>query len=104
MLPTEVNVIKVWADNREWPPATKNYFERGGTVEAVLRALFQATMAQDDMTGDGMFFEVPEFKTEHNALAVCRNDREYGFVLGMLLGSPISVFPYIDDGQMSFRR
>lgn len=74
-----------WQEDSEWPPNTKNYLERGGTIKAVVLGLFDFIMEQCEETGDGMFFDVPQFQTDHDALPSCRNDGEWGFVRGMLV-------------------
>ena len=71
----------------EWPPHTKNYLERGGTIEAVIKEVLAIVTAQDEMIGDGCYFDVPEFRAPYLALPTCRNDNEWGFIEGMLLGS-----------------
>ncbi|KAF5879495.1 putative ankyrin repeat family protein [Botrytis fragariae] len=80
--PTRKNVLKVWEEAREWPPATSNYLQWGGTlenkVEAVLEKVFEYAHAQNEIFGDGEFMNCMEEEIEQ--LKICRNDHEYGFV------------------------
>ncbi|KAF1349232.1 hypothetical protein EJ07DRAFT_81162, partial [Lizonia empirigonia] len=81
-LPTEAHVLEVMQSASEWPPCSRNYLERGGTVRAVGSAIFRSAMQQDEIVGDGSFADV--LRTEYMRLPKCRNDLEYGFVASML--------------------
>jgi len=60
------------------PPHTKNFFQRGGTVDSALRVIFDFAYDQDEWTGDGDHRDV--FDEKINALPECRNDQEFGLV------------------------
>ena len=76
-LPTSENILPLQAASNEWPPVTRNYLQRGGTVHAVLQACFDRAIDQDQYLGDGTHEET--FQSEIDALPVCRNDREFVF-------------------------
>ncbi|KAL6896377.1 hypothetical protein GGI43DRAFT_410944 [Trichoderma evansii] len=65
----------------EWPPVTKNYLKRGGTVEAVGSTLFMKAMNESRWAGGGIHWEA--FEDNIEALPACRNDDEFGFVSGL---------------------
>lgn len=44
VLPTEENVLAALRDASEWPPCTRNFLRRGGTVASAANALFENTM------------------------------------------------------------
>lgn len=73
-VPNEPNVLEVLRNGREWPPATKNFLQRGGTVESVFLAICRRAMTL------GEFMEDAE---EIAKLSECRNDLEFGYVSGM---------------------
>ncbi|KAF4630252.1 hypothetical protein G7Y89_g7883 [Cudoniella acicularis] len=75
--PTILNVLNECMDASEWPPHTKNFLQRGGEPESVLRIMFENTKDQDEWAGDGMHMEV--FEDQVKALPECRNDHEFGF-------------------------
>jgi hypothetical protein len=78
IVPHMANVLKAFRDATEWPPVTKNYFERSGTsegIQAVLETLFDMTKALDEKIGDGN-----PMTQELVKLKACRNDREFRFV------------------------
>lgn len=81
ILPTEINVLAALPNASEWPPATKNFLQRGGSVASVATMCFQLAMEQDEFAGDGE--HQAEFSDEIEALPECRNDHEFGFVSGM---------------------
>ena len=89
--PTTINILRVQEDDREWPPHCKNFIERGGDVESVLATIIHCAMEQDDIIGDGEYLADCDYAAEEggehkiHTLPVCRNDREWGFVKGMLL-------------------
>ena len=76
-LPTSQNILDLQAASNEWPPVTRNYLERGGTVHAILLACFDRAIDQDQYLGDGE--HEATFQSEIDALPVCRNDREFVF-------------------------
>jgi GNAT superfamily N-acetyltransferase len=76
--PTVTNILRAYEDAREWPPHTKNFFQRGGTVDSALRIIFDFAYDQDEWTGDGDHRDV--FDEKINALPECRNDQEFGLV------------------------
>lgn len=83
IVPREENVVRAYLNaGNEWPPVTRNYFERGGTmdgkIEPVLRIIFDNARDQGHLSGDGEF-ERAMADTISN-LKTCRNDREFGFV------------------------
>ncbi|KAK4031568.1 hypothetical protein C8A01DRAFT_21238 [Parachaetomium inaequale] len=94
-LPDEETVLDVYRNKRsEWPPVTRNYLERGGTVAAVATMLFERAMESDAWAGDGMLVE--NHGDEIKNLPVCRNDHEFGFVSGMCGYKRISAVRYVD--------
>ena len=80
-VPTEANVLLALQNANEWPPASKNFLQRGGTVYSVGSMLFEAAMHQDWLAGDGGFLEA--YRDEILKLPRCRNDHEFGFVSAM---------------------
>lgn len=74
-VPTALNVLR-YADG-EWPPCTKNYLQRGGTVAAVVLASFDGAMSQDQYLGDGEHQAV--YQDDIDKLPKCRNDGEFVF-------------------------
>ncbi|CZR56632.1 uncharacterized protein PAC_06521 [Phialocephala subalpina] len=76
--PTILNVQNTVRDSNEWPPHTRNFFQRGGNTESALRIIFEQARDQDEWVGDGMHMDV--FENGINALPECRNDHEFGFV------------------------
>ncbi|KAJ5267460.1 hypothetical protein N7478_010268 [Penicillium angulare] len=73
-IPNGPNVEKVLRDASEWPPASMNFLQRGGSISAVASMLFQRAMESDELTGDSL---LGEEETRH--LVKCRNDHEFGF-------------------------
>ncbi|PVH68791.1 hypothetical protein DL98DRAFT_506466, partial [Cadophora sp. DSE1049] len=76
--PTITNLIDIWKNSGEWPPVTRNFYERGGTTESALRIIFEFARDQDEWAGDGEHREV--FGGQIDELPKCRNDHEFGFV------------------------
>ena len=98
-LPTSENILHLQAASNEWPPVTRNYLERGGTVHAVLQACFDRAIDQAQYLGDGTHEET--FQSEIDALPVCRNDREFVFARRQcrrLEGLPDEVDPRVGMG------
>jgi hypothetical protein len=54
----EANVLDALQNASEWPPVTKNFLQRGGSVASVALMLFQGAMNQDKLAGDGMHAEI----------------------------------------------
>ena len=77
---TEPNILLALRDANEWPPASKNFLQRGGTIYSVGSMLFEAAMDQDWLAGDGDFLET--FEDDILKLPECRNDHEFGFRKG----------------------
>lgn len=81
-MPTEGEVLDVYQSHvSEWPPVTRNYLQRGGSVAAVANTIFEKAMERDEWAGDGDHRDI--FGEEIDQLAACRNDHEFGFVAGM---------------------
>jgi len=77
-VPTIDTLINVWKDSGEWPPVTRNFYQRGGTTESALRRIFEFARDQDEWAGDGDHMET--FSEQVDVLPKCRNDHEFGFV------------------------
>ncbi len=75
-VPTAFNVLH-YADG-EWPPCTKNFLQRGGTVAAVVLACFDGAMSQDEYLGDGEH-QLDFQETDIDKFPTCRNDGEFVF-------------------------
>jgi hypothetical protein len=71
MIPNKPNVEMVLHDASEWPPTSRTFLQRGGSVGAVATMLFERAM------------EDPLHMDEIQQLPECRNDHEFGFVSGM---------------------
>lgn len=78
--PTQRNVLDIVRDDREWPPVTKTFLERGGSVESAFLAICGNAMEQDEVTGDGSYQDT--FSEQIAKLPECRNDLEFAFVSG----------------------
>jgi GNAT superfamily N-acetyltransferase len=91
--PTVANVMAAAHAAREWPPFTRNYLERGGTVEAVFLGICREAIGRDECTGDGEHMEV--FGEAIAMLPECRNDHEFGYVSGMCGYRRISQRPHV---------
>ncbi|UKZ76094.1 hypothetical protein TrVFT333_003790 [Trichoderma virens FT-333] len=74
-------ILEMTRSSREWPPVTKTYLSRGGTVEAVGSALFARAMDESLWAGGGIIWDL--YADEMEALSACRNDDEFGFVSGL---------------------
>jgi hypothetical protein len=81
MDPSEVNVLAALRDANEWPPATRSFLQRGGSIASVESMIFECAMNNDEWAGDGNLEEL--FGREIAELPECRNDREFGFMSGM---------------------
>jgi len=79
-VPSERNVLDIVKDTKEWPPTTRNFLQRGGTVEPVFLAICKQAMEEDEWTRHDLYVEtcgediadLPEF----------RNDLEFAYVSG----------------------
>lgn len=78
IIPNESNVLQRLEDSSEWPPVTRTFLRRGGTVVSALEAVFECARSQDAKAGDGLFMQL--FGEDVLALPECRNDHEFGFV------------------------
>ncbi|KAJ2979524.1 hypothetical protein NQ176_g3198 [Zarea fungicola] len=77
-IPNERNVLYIHQnETSQWPPVTRNYLQRGGTVAAVALMIFEHAMEQDEYTGDGN--HQAAFEDEIEKLPECRNDHEFEF-------------------------
>jgi GNAT superfamily N-acetyltransferase len=80
-VPIPDNVLRQLQRASEWPPCSKNFMDRGGTIFSVGSMIFNAAKDQDIFAGDGEHLHV--FKKDIEALPECRNDHEFGFVSGI---------------------
>lgn len=93
VVPNEANVLDALQNASEWPPVTKNFVQRGGSVASVALMLFQGAMNEDELAGDGTHVET--FGEDVTELPECRNDHEFGFVSGMCGYRRISQIRYV---------
>jgi len=93
VVPNEANVLDTLENASEWPPATKTFLQRGGSVASVALMLFQQAMNEDELAGDGTHAEI--FADDITKLPECRNDHEFGFVSGMCGYRRISQIRYV---------
>ncbi|KAI0543670.1 hypothetical protein F4679DRAFT_567890 [Xylaria curta] len=81
-LPNTETILDFYREEvSEWPPVTRNYLQRGGTVAAVAMMLFDMAINWDEWAGDGILMETEEDRV--NKLPTCRNDHEFIFVRNM---------------------
>ena len=83
--PTIAQLIDL--SSREWPPSTRNFFQRGGMPISAALACFELALIQDKYLGDGAHRET--LGDEIEKLPEHRNDREFVFAqrqLGVLQG------------------
>ncbi|KAI1144865.1 hypothetical protein F4825DRAFT_445331 [Nemania diffusa] len=81
-LPDTATVLDFYREEvSEWPPVTRNYLQRGGTVAAVAMMLIERAIESEAWDSDGSYMEI--FDDEVSQLPTCRNDYEFGFVHGM---------------------
>ena len=80
-LPNEQNVLHELRNTNEWPPVSREFLDRGGTVYSVGSWLFESAMDCDLFAGDGEHYIT--FQDEIKQLPECRNDHEFGFVRSM---------------------
>lgn len=81
MLPSEQVIIELALGRGEWPPVTRNFLERGGTVASVVNTVFETARNEDEWAGTGQHRQA--FNDKIDALPECRNDHEFGFVSSM---------------------
>ncbi|EXJ80685.1 hypothetical protein A1O3_06969 [Capronia epimyces CBS 606.96] len=60
--------------------ATRNFFVGLGSLEAVVLAIFQAAVDNDEFTGNGEFLKQVAGKKDYEDLPHCRNDHEFNLV------------------------
>jgi hypothetical protein len=82
LAPATENVLAVYQDTSEWPPVTRNYLSRGGTVEAAFLTSVDGAMDQDARIGDGEFEAI--MGQDVSVLPTCRNDIEWDCVCDVL--------------------
>lgn len=75
LVPTTENALRAVDGASEWPPCTKNFLQRGGTVASAMLHVFDLAKAQDEMVGDGEHRVV--FHEDIDKLKQCRNDYEF---------------------------
>jgi GNAT superfamily N-acetyltransferase len=92
-LPITTNILDALRNAGEWPPTSRNFLQRGGTVESVGSMMFELAMHQDELAGDGEHLEV--FREEIEVFPECRNDHEFGFVSGMCGYKRVSNIRYV---------
>ncbi|KAB8257968.1 hypothetical protein BDV32DRAFT_139951 [Aspergillus pseudonomiae] len=78
IIPNEQDVEMVLHDASEWPPTSRQFLQRGGSIGAVATMLFQRPMESDEYAGDPLHLET--FGDKIQQLPECRNDKEFGFV------------------------
>ena len=77
-LPTEDNVLALIRNSNEWPPHTRDFILKGGSVSSAATMLFKHTMRLEQ----SYYLDYGEALAPID-LPACRNDREIGFVSGM---------------------
>ena len=75
LLPTAEHVVR--RAEGEWPPHTRNYLQRGGTVGAVVLTCFDLAMIEDYHLGSGDHREA--FHDDIESPKECRNENEFIF-------------------------
>lgn len=82
LVPNQRSLLATYeSGSDEWPPVTKNFLNRGGTVESVATIVFEQAMAHDECAGNGEARQL--WGDEIDKLPACRNDHEFGFVAKM---------------------
>lgn len=76
--PTTENVLGALDAASEWPPCTRNFLQRGGSVASAVLQVLEFAMDQDEMIGDGE--HQATFEEDIDELKECRNDTEWAFV------------------------
>lgn len=99
IVPNEQNVEMVLREANEWPPTSRVFLQRGGSVGAVATMLFQRAMESDEFTGDPLHVET--FGNKIRQLPECRNDNEFGFVSGMCGYERVSPLHYVSARTIS---
>ncbi|KAJ6076668.1 hypothetical protein N7499_008649 [Penicillium canescens] len=90
MIPNKPNVEMVLRDASEWPPTSRIFLQRGGSVGAVATMLSKRAMESDELAGDPLLMET--FEDQIQQLPECRNDHEFGFVSGLCGYESVSAF------------
>ncbi|KAB8228986.1 uncharacterized protein BDW43DRAFT_289535 [Aspergillus alliaceus] len=73
IIPKEQNVAMALRDASEWPPTSRQFLQRGGSVGAVATMLFQRAIESDEYAGDPLHTET--FGDRIQQLPECRNDK-----------------------------
>ncbi|MCJ1284325.1 hypothetical protein MMC26_003656 [Xylographa opegraphella] len=89
-VPTTLNMLHVLEAAGEWPPNTKNFLQRGGTVAALMQVCFELAGNDDRYLGDGSHEK--DFQPLIDELPTCRNDREFLFAM--------RVYTMIEEGRL----
>lgn len=90
MIPNKPNVEMVLHDASAWPPTSRSFLQRGGSIGSVATMLFKRAMESDELAGDPLLMET--FEDQIQQLSECRNDHEFGFVSGMCGYERVSAF------------
>ena len=77
LVPTTPNVLGILDEESEWPPNTRNFFQRGGKVASAVQAAFDWVVVGHKYLGFEDFEKVLE--EEVAPLKACRNDLEVEF-------------------------
>ena len=75
--PNTSQILKMAALSKEPRSCTKNFLQRGGTVDAVVQACFDTVIDLDIYLGNGEYEE--EYAEDIVTRPKCRNDREFEF-------------------------
>lgn len=59
--PTTANILAAYHTSGEWPPNTKNFLERGGTIESVVTTIFACAKDEDKWSGVRSLFFINGF-------------------------------------------
>ncbi|MCJ1359484.1 MAG: hypothetical protein MMC33_009486, partial [Icmadophila ericetorum] len=74
-LPTTTNVLAVLEKASEWPPYTKTFLQRGGTVSSAALNCFNNALEEDVYLGNSQHYLT--FRDDIEKLPKCRNDHEF---------------------------
>ncbi|KAL2070288.1 hypothetical protein VTL71DRAFT_13314 [Oculimacula yallundae] len=61
-------------------PFATTFLDRGGTIESVLRIIFERARDHDELAGNGEHVANLDNRMARAGLPTCRNDHEFGFV------------------------
>ena len=97
-LPTEKNILYLHHTDVNGDPMLENYLKLGGTVGAVVMSVFERAMVCDEWTGAGYLkgYIRKMYGDKLDALPVCRNDEEYGFVSGLCGYDKVNTKGFVD--------